>query len=55
MPERVFWHEMCPRRLIALFDAHFGRLKPRRVPTVDTAPDKEPMGIYSAISQMGGF
>lgn len=54
MPERVFWREMCPARLIALFDAHFGRLKPRRVPTVDTSPGEE-LGIYSAISQMGGF
>lgn len=55
MPERVFWHEMCPRRLIALFDAHFGQRKQRGVPTVGTDPDGEPMGIYSAISQMGGF
>ena len=56
MPERVFWHEMSPRRLIALFDAHFGRKRqPRAVPTVGTDSDGEPPGIYSAISQMGGF
>lgn len=56
MPERVFWHEMCPARLIALFDAYFGRRRqPRQVPTVGTDPDGEPPGIYSALSQMGGF
>lgn len=54
MPERVFWHEMSPARLIALFDAHFGRLKPRRVSTVDTPPGEE-LGIFSALSQMGGL
>lgn len=52
MPERVFWREMCPVRLIALFDAHF---KPRRAPTVGPGQSGEPMGIYTAISQMGGF
>lgn len=54
MPERVFWHDMSPARLIALFDAHFGRLKPRRVPTMDTQNGEE-MGLYSAISRMGGL
>ena len=54
MPERVFWHEMNPKRLIALFDAHFGRLKPRRGPTVDTQAGEE-LGLYSAISRMGGL
>jgi len=55
MPERDFWRTMTPARLHALFDSYFERLKPRPVPTVGTEPDGEPPGIYSAISQMGGF
>jgi len=55
MPERDFWREMSPRRLIALFDAHFGRRQPRAVPTVGIDPGGEPPGIYSALSQMGGI
>lgn len=53
MPERDFWRDMCPRRLIALYDAHFGHMKRQRsVPTVGTGD--EPSGLYTAISRMGG-
>lgn len=46
---------MTPARLIVLFDDYFPRRnRARRVPTVGTRENGEPMGLYSAIMEMGG-
>lgn len=53
MPEEQFWETMTPARLVALYDAHFAPAA-RSVPTVGTNKDGEPLGLYSAIMEMGG-
>jgi len=55
MPEHVFWREMCPSRLITLFNAYFKPRQARSIPAADTTQPGEELGIYSAISQMGGL
>lgn len=53
MNEELFWETMTPVRLIALFDAWFSPgEKTRPVSKSDTGG--EPMGLYSAIMEMGG-
>ena len=55
MPERVFWREMCPSRLITLFNAYYKPRQAQYVPAAGTTKPGEELGIYSAISQMGGL
>ena len=51
MPEELFWETMTPARLIALYDSFLGGGR-ASVSKLDT--DGEPMGLYSAIMEMGG-
>ena len=51
MPEELFWETMTPARLIALYDSYLGG-RPETVSKSDTGG--EPMGLYSAILEMGG-
>ena len=50
MPEELFWETMTPARLIALYDSYLGG---GRAP-VSNSDTGEPMGLYSAILEMGG-
>ncbi len=51
MPEELFWETMTPARLIALYDSYLGG---GRAPVSNSDTGGEPMGLYSAIMEMGG-
>jgi hypothetical protein len=51
MPEELFWETMTPARLIALYDSF---LVGGRASVSKSDAGGEPMGLYSAIMEMGG-